>query len=283
MHPDWLEAFVALADHGTFAEASRILSRAQPTVHVQVQKLAEHLGVTLYQRSGRGIELTDEGRNVVAFARETLARNLAFKSVLQGAQSERPVVLTAGEGAFLYLLGPAIRRFGKAETVGLRLWVGAEPDVQTRTLDGRADIAVTTTAPSQGLLAQQLAESKLCLAMPAAHALAGRKRLRFADLQGLDWVAPDAGRPLRTLMERSAAHAGFELNVVVQARGWPLILHFVALGIGVALVNSVCALPRGVVACPVVDLDGLNYWAVRRPDANHRPEVERLWRCLSRG
>lgn len=280
MHPDWLEAFVALADHGTFADAALALDRAQPTVHVQVKKLAEHLGAELYRRSGRGIELTAEGRRVVAFARESLRRNSSFLAQLAGRAARRPVVLTAGEGAFLYLLGPAVKEARAALEVPLQLWVGDEPEVQARVLDGRADVAVTTSAPDPALARTELVHSAMSLALPRGHPLARRRNLTFADLAGQPWVAPARDRPLRQRLEAAAHAAGFELEVVVEAHGWPLLLHFVALGMGVAVVNRICALPKGVLRRPLPELDGPRYWAVRRADAEPRPDVDALWTRL---
>ncbi len=103
MHPDWLAAFVAVADFESFAEASRALNRAQPTVHVQVAKLAEHFDTELYQRVGRGIEITEQGLKVAAFTRASLQRNRDFEDGVRGEAVQRPVELSAGEGAFLYL------------------------------------------------------------------------------------------------------------------------------------------------------------------------------------
>lgn len=280
MHPDWLEAFVAVAEHGSFARAAEALRRAQPTVHVQVTKLAEHLGVTLYRRSGRGIELTEDGRRVAAYARESLGRNLAFTQALRGKATVRPVVLTAGEGAFLYLLGPAVQRAKGDLGAPLHLWVGGEEQVQARVLDGRADVGVTTRPPDPTLEALELVHSKLCLALPRGHRLARRRNLTFADLSEESWVAPEADRPLRQRLERAARAAGFELNVAVQAHGWPLLLHFVDLGMGVAVVNEICTLPKGVLRKPLLDMDGPRYWAVRRADEPRR-DAQALWAALS--
>ena len=281
MHPDWLEAFVAVAEHLSFAEASRILHRAQPTVHVQVQKLADHLRVTLYRRVGRGIELTEEGQRVAAFARETLAHSRAFEASLAGHDERRPVVLAAGEGAFLYLLGPAIRRFRRTAAVPLQLVVGDADEARAMVLDARADIAVTTSTPDERLQSAVLAESGLWVAMPKRHPLAARRSLSFAELADVDWVAPAVGRPLRSTLEQQARLAGFSLKVVVEAHGWPLQLHFVALGVGLAVVNDICRLPPGVVGRRLRGLAGPRYWAVRRDDAAPRAEVVALWRAVS--
>ncbi|HBQ14955.1 MAG TPA: transcriptional regulator, partial [Myxococcales bacterium] len=71
---EWLRAFVVFAEHLNFTRAAEALHLSQPALHVQVKKLGEQLEVTLYERRGRALVLTDEGREVLAFGRELLAR-----------------------------------------------------------------------------------------------------------------------------------------------------------------------------------------------------------------
>ena len=104
-----LPTFAAFADTLSFTHAAARLHLSQPAVHMQVKKLEEELGVALYRRAGRSLELTAEGAALARFARETGARTRDFLSELRGEGSREPVVLAAGEGAYLYLLGPAIR------------------------------------------------------------------------------------------------------------------------------------------------------------------------------
>lgn len=282
MHPDWLSAFVAVVDHRSFAGASRALRRAQPTVHLQVQKLAEHLNTTLYVRAGRGIALTAEGQSVAAFARETLARNASFERRLAGRTETRPAVLAAGEGAFLYLLDDAVRGFRQNSKVGLQLHV-TDVDPTADVLEGRADVAVTTHAPVPDVEAATLARCRLAVALPRRHRLARRDHLTFSDLAEARFVTAHAGRPLRALLEREAHHAGFVPDIGVEARGWPLTLHFVRLGVGVALVNDVVRPPPGVVLRPLEGPAGPVYTAIRRRTRSHRPAAEALWAAVTAG
>lgn len=53
-----------------------------------------------------------------------------------------------------------------------------------------------------------------------------------------------------------------------------------ALGVGVAAVNDVCARPAGVVSRPLALMQGPRYWAVRRADTAARPDVELMWRQI---
>src|SRR4051794_499288 len=104
-----LPTFFAFAETLNFTHAAKRVHLSQPAVHMQVKKLESELGVSLYRRVGRGIELTREGVLLSRFAHETQTRTRTFVEELRGKPDREPVVLSAGEGAFLYLLGPALR------------------------------------------------------------------------------------------------------------------------------------------------------------------------------
>lgn len=70
---DWLETFVAVADHGSFVRASAVIHRSQSRVSAHIAALERALGATLFDRRHRPVELTDAGECLLPFAREILA------------------------------------------------------------------------------------------------------------------------------------------------------------------------------------------------------------------
>jgi LysR family transcriptional regulator, low CO2-responsive transcriptional regulator len=85
-------------------------------------------------------------------------------------------------------------------------------------------------------------------------------------------VPPD-GRPLRSIVAAALLSAGVRWEVAVEAVGWPLTLHFVQLGAGLAIVNAICRLPAGVVSRPVPALPSTHYWLLGKP---RTPAMEQL-------
>jgi DNA-binding transcriptional LysR family regulator len=124
-------------------------------------------------------------------------------------------------------------------------------------------VAALHGAPA-GISATHLTTAPLVLAMPARHPLARRRRVDVADLEGARLVVPPDGRPLRAILGGALLTAGVRWEVAVEALGWPLMLHFVVLGAGLAVVNACCRLPAGVVARPVRGLPAAHYWLLRR-------------------
>src|SRR3954451_22174613 len=108
-----LTYFLAAVEHGSFSAAANSLHMAQPSLSEQIRRLEAELGVPLFARAGRGLELTDAGRRLRPHAHRTLAEARA------AAESVREVRdLTGGTVAFstfgsapVYLLGGLVQDF----------------------------------------------------------------------------------------------------------------------------------------------------------------------------
>lgn len=276
---DWLRALVVFAEHESFTHAARALHLSQPALHVQIKKLSEQLGVPLYRRRGRALELTPEGVRAVAFAREMLERSARFVEGLRGVERARPVVLAAGEGAFLYVLGERVRA-ALAAKVALRTLVRDAEGTLEAVISGEAHVGVAAVdEPPRELEQKALVRAGNALLVPRKHRLACRRWVRVADLLGEPLVAPPRGRPQREALEVAARSEDVALSVVVETVGWPIALRFVELGVGLAIVNDVVTAPRGLVSVPLRGLPPRTYWAVRT--GARSAEAERAWEILT--
>jgi LysR family transcriptional regulator, low CO2-responsive transcriptional regulator len=68
--------------------------------------------------------------------------------------------------------------------------------------------------------------------------------------------------------------AQVEWHVAVEASGWELMLQFVRLGLGLAVVNACCRLPRGLLGRPMPELPFLQYYVFQLPRAQPQPVIE---------
>lgn len=277
---EWVDAFVDFADHLNFTHAARFRNTSQPALHAQIRKLQESIGSPLYHRKGRNLELSDVGRKIAAFGRELRLRENCLLAEIHGPRADAPVVLQAGEGAYLYLLGQAIRRFRSGGGL-LQLRVGDAERTRTAIVEGRADIGVSPfCAEIDAVESEVIAEVGQMLVVPKTHALATRKRLWVRDLRGLDLVVPPAGRPQRMALEDALRGVDLSLEVAVEASGWALMIHLVCLGVGFAVVNDFCRLPRGFIGVPIPALPRLKYCAFRRRHLPMSSAGARLWALL---
>jgi LysR family transcriptional activator of nhaA len=88
--------FWTVAREGTIAKASEILLLAQPTISEQVRSLEESLGTKLFQKEGRNLILTEEGRIAYEYADEIFSRGRELADVLRGRQTGRILRFTIG-------------------------------------------------------------------------------------------------------------------------------------------------------------------------------------------
>ncbi|MCA9549094.1 MAG: LysR family transcriptional regulator substrate-binding protein, partial [Myxococcales bacterium] len=105
---------------------------------------------------------------------------------------------------------------------------------------------------------RRLAQVPQVVVLPARHRLARRAHVRLAELEGEPLVMPPPGGPQRALLDGAFATHGVTPQVVVEARGWPLVLEFARMGMGLAIVNATCTIPAGLTArllqgAPAVD------------------------------
>jgi LysR family transcriptional regulator, low CO2-responsive transcriptional regulator len=262
---DWLFSFAVFADHLNFTRAAEVLHITQPALHAQIRKLSEEIGAPLYRRQGRTLVLTVEGRKLAAFGREAQARGRDVLAELRGEDTRGPVILASGQGAFLYLLGPAIKRFPKHRWP-LRVVSMSGPEVVDGIRDARAHVgvAVLPAAPPD-LDCRALKRVGQLVLLPRDHCLARRRKLEPGDLEALSIIVAPEGSPHRLMLEQALSTAGARWSVAVEATGWELMIQFARYGLGITVVNDFCPVPRGFVGLPLAGVPAATYWVVTRP------------------
>lgn len=264
MNYDRLFAFSAFADQLNFTRAARQMHISQPALHVQIKKLAEEVGSPLYRRSGRTLVLTPQGRTLAAYGREVQDRGRGVLEELRGQSSSGPVTVASGEGAFLYLLGPAIRRFPK-DKWSLRLLTLTGPESVEAIRDSRAHLGVVAAAsPPSDLESTALRTIGQKVLLPSNHRLARRRSLHPADLASERLVVAPAGRPHRTMLEQLFRSSGCALQVAVESTGWELMIHFARQGVGIAVVNDFCPTPKGMLGIRFEGAPDVTYYLIER-------------------
>ena len=148
---DWnrARAFLVTAEEGSLSAAARALGMAQPTLGRQVEALQEELGVVLFERTGRGLELTPSGIDLLEHVRTMgeAAGRLSLGASGRAQALEGTIAVTASEIDAAYLLPPLIAKLRRAAT-GLTVDLIAKnsaSDLRRR----EADIALRNFRPDQ--------------------------------------------------------------------------------------------------------------------------------------
>ena len=253
-----LEYFLAVADELHFGRAAVRLSIAQPALSKAIQRMEQRIGVPLFVRSSRHVELTPGGRALQEHGRHALnAVSAAVRYARSAASTQthlRLVLKPGGDGGLLSGILAAYADQPGARHVDI-LFSGPT-DRADYLLDGRADVGLLYAPfdPLEGLAHERLHTEDRVVILPAGHRLARHTSVRMADLDGEKrpvWKGvPREGVPQEVGAKGGTAQqSGGEVADVVQ------MLHLIAAtGVIEVLPRSlVSSLPPDVVCVPVAD------------------------------
>ncbi len=163
---DWnhTRAFLVTAEEGTLSAAAKALGTTQPTLSRQVAALEADMGITLFERVGQRLVLTDSGVELLEHARamSTAAQKFSLTAAGQSQQIEGLVVISVGQLDAVFRLPKIIAKLRKAEPgIDIEVVVSNEAsDLKRR----EADIAIRSFHPTQDdLIAKKLGEETIWL------------------------------------------------------------------------------------------------------------------------
>ncbi|MDC0739173.1 LysR family transcriptional regulator [Cognatishimia sp. SS12] len=163
LSPDWnhIRAFLATAEHGSLSAAAIDLGLTQPTLSRQVAALEENLGVLLFERVGRSLELTQAGLELLDHTKEmgAAASKIALTASGQSQAIEGEVRITAADIFSAYFLTPALTDL-RETAPALRVNIVAANDIRDL-MRREADIALRHVRPEQpDLIAKLVMEAE---------------------------------------------------------------------------------------------------------------------------
>lgn len=116
---DWsdLRIFLAIAREGTLGAAARKLGQSQPTMGRRLRALEQSVGQTLFQRTGEGFVLTDEGAAVLPHAERIEEEALAFERQVAGQDQQLDGMLRISSSDWfgVHLLTPVLAEFARLQ------------------------------------------------------------------------------------------------------------------------------------------------------------------------
>jgi DNA-binding transcriptional LysR family regulator len=239
-----LRVLKEVAYRGSFSAAAEALSYTQSAVSQQIAALERETEMALLERHPRGVSLTAAGQTLVSHADGILARldaaeaSLAAIAGLRGGRLRVASFPTAGAT----LMPLAIATFSASyPEIELTLAEGEPEVIIARLRAGELDLALLfefagETLPSEDVTRTELLEDPMYLALPSAHPLAKKERLRLSDLAAEAWVQTASASPCARHVVRSCHAAGFEPNVAFESDDYQTVQGLVAAGVGVALI-----------------------------------------------
>jgi DNA-binding transcriptional LysR family regulator len=234
--------FEAVARHMHMTRAASELHVAQPALSKQIQSLEEELSVPLFERIGRGIQLTQAGAALLPHARRILSavEDARAEIAEQIGVRKGKVTLGAPPTASIRLLPPALAAFHAAYPgIDLALRQGGAGTLTSMVERGDVDLAVVVLPVPEGMLESvPLVREELVLAVSNTHARAGQGSVAMRELAEERFVLFPEGYELREALLNACRRAGFMPRIVLDGGEVATVLPIVAAGIGMALVPA---------------------------------------------
>ena len=229
-----LRAFHLVAREGSFTRAARAAGLSQPNLSGQVKALEASYGQLLFERRGRGAQMTETGRRLYAITERLFAAEGEAQALLAGTKAlEIGSLRVSADNAIhaMPIMAELKRRYAG---VTLSLGIGNSDAVLRALQDYHADVGVTARRPPEPRFhAVPYRRDRLIVFVPRGHPLAGRRRIPAAELAGHDMVLREPGSITREVFERAMQAAGVKVGAIMDIDGREAVREAVAQGLGI--------------------------------------------------
>jgi DNA-binding transcriptional LysR family regulator len=257
MELDQLRSFVAVAEVRSFTRAASLAHLTQPAISRQIARLEGELGVRLFERYGRRVECTPDGKLLLPLAKAIVTRADDAARMMRehaGMVSSRVRVGSTGT-VFGYLLSPVLASFIKAyPKIHLDLIERDDTLLEEGVFNGELDCAIVTAWGSSRAAMMHLLTEEILLVTRLDHRLAGEKVVSLAELADEPFLLPGHQLNTANLLMDACRRAGFEPKVPYRANYLELAKALVRQGLGVALLPKMFVSPEtmdGLVSIPL--------------------------------
>ena len=234
-----LRAFLAIARVGSFTRAAGLLNVTQPALTMQVQRLEQALGVKLFDRDTRSVELTRVGRDLLpAFARTLQDLDAALASARDVAAAKRGVVrLAVLPSVAAGVLPDAISSFREHRpNVSFDLRDVIAGQVLTLVQSEQVDFGVIGGAmKSADVEIVFEARDRLCLVYPRGHPVGRLARVTPAAVAGFPLILMQRDTSVRAIVEAGFQAAGLAPQASCEAIYMMTAVGMVRAGLGLAI------------------------------------------------
>ena len=251
---------MAIAEEQSFTRAAQRCFVVQSALSRQIKSLESELGVRLFARTSRKVEVTPAGEAFVKQARLCLQAAERAKASAAAAHGQIRGSLTIGviptvtAVDIAAVLGAFRRSYPE---VGVHVRTGGSDEFLRRIAAGQLDVGVLGLAEGvtpRGVQTRELSQERLVAVLSEGHRLAGRRRLRLKDLADEPFVDFPEGSSGREQSDLAFDRARLRREVSLEVNTADLLTGLVRQGLGVALVApSVAREAPGCVCIPVSD------------------------------
>jgi DNA-binding transcriptional LysR family regulator len=232
--------FIAVAESGSLAGASRMLSIAQSALTKAMGELELELGSRLFERTSRGMALTPQGHRFLGSARKVISV-VADATRLHAAEpADVGGTLAVGVSSLVagYYLSELLSRY-RRHCPGVQVLVTEETPrfLEHLLINGELDVAIMVSnalSEPQALMAETLTRSPNRVWLASNHPLAARDELSLVECAGCAQIVLEADR-IDDLMRGVWARHQLKLDVMLRTSSLEAVRSLVGAGLGLAV------------------------------------------------
>jgi LysR family transcriptional regulator, nitrogen assimilation regulatory protein len=266
-----IQHFFSVVEHGNLSSAAQALRISQPTLSRQIQAIEEEFKAPLFVRGGRGMMLTEAGRQLYE-GLQSIERQLRMLKRDVAAVTLEP----SGEVSFGIppsprglIAVPLVKRFNASyPRIVVRMVEDTSGQIRDQVANGVLDVGVVNTnEPSLDIISRSLGRERMLLIGPSAAKLSMRKETPIGTLADLPLILTMRPNSLRLMIEARLGQQGLQPNIRIEANTLPLMTDLVREGLGYTVLPACGVSPLlkqgGISASPVADLSIT--WMAARP------------------
>jgi DNA-binding transcriptional LysR family regulator len=260
-----LRAFVAVVDAGGFARAAARVSLSQPALSRQIHALEQDLGVRLFDRIGRRVQLTSEGEDLLERSRRLLADAESLGERARALRGGATGVLRVGATpqAMETLLAGFLPRYRRRHP-GVEVHLVEDGGVRLPARLARGDVSLTLMPAGDDRFSwRPLAPLYVLAVVPRTHRLARRATLEVQELGDAPLLLPRRDFGSRQWFDAACQSAHLRPHILLESGAPDTLVALARAGYGIAVVPSNARIPSGGVrAIPLVQRGvALGTWA----------------------
>ncbi|RYM06002.1 LysR family transcriptional regulator [Sporolactobacillus sp. THM7-7] len=240
-----LHYFLEVAVHKSFTKAARHLYVTQPTISKMVRDVEDELGLTLLDRSGKEIELTDAGKIVFEQSKKIVQSFEHLSDQLADLAKTKKGKLAIGLPPMIgvYFFPMILGQFrAKYPGIDLRIVEYGAKKVADCVADGLLDVGVTVGPFDRRIFDFfSFYNDPMKLVANAVNPITNKSIVKLEDLNEESFIMFPEEFSLHGMIMKSCEKAGFRPKVVFESSQWDFMVELVAKGLGVALLPATVA------------------------------------------
>lgn len=240
-----LRAFCQVVRLGSVSRAAEALFVSQPAISLQLQALEREYGAHLFERSGRRLSPTREGQLLFEMAQPLVegvdGLAASFRDKVSGLDAGE-LNIAANSSTILYLLPRIVDAFRRAHPdVRLTLHNAISADGTDLLREDVVDLAVGSMLDVPADLSYEpVYRFEPMLITPHDHPLAKKAKVTLQDISPYGLILPPRRQITYRLVDLTFQQARVPYTVALEVGGWEVIKQYVAMGMGLSIVSSIC-------------------------------------------